>query len=168
MTAKTDPTRLGRWFDAYGASLVLYARQFVDASSAEDVVQDVFAKLAGQRQPIVEPKGWLFRAVRNAAISRLRRVGRRRTHERAGARRRGEMFESSVADLIDARSAELALESLPPEQREAVVLRIWADMTYKQIAEVTDRPVTTVYRQYRGALAAIRREMESSCKTKTT
>ena len=46
--APIDPATLGGWFDAYGAALVLYARQWLDRGAAEDVVQDVFVRLMAQ------------------------------------------------------------------------------------------------------------------------
>ncbi|HOD84078.1 MAG: ECF RNA polymerase sigma factor SigL [Planctomycetes bacterium ADurb.Bin126] len=158
---------LGRWYDELGSSLALYARQVGDAHEAEDVVQEVFLRLMAQRRPPRDVKAWLFRAVRNEAISRGRSRRRRELRERRQAAGRVELFEPRADDLIDARSAQAALERLDADQRELVVLRIWADMTLDQIARTTGLSVATVFRRYRAALAAIRKEMQPCTKTTT-
>ena len=71
------PHRLARWFDAYAARLVLYARQWLDHAGAEDVVQEVFLRLAGRPIDALDERALLFAAVRNAAIGEAR--GRRRS-----------------------------------------------------------------------------------------
>jgi len=60
-------------------------------------------------------------------------------------------MESEVAGQI-ARS----LERLPDEQREAVVLRIYAGLTFEQIAAVIHAPLSTVAARYRRALEKLR------------
>ncbi len=158
---------LVRWYDELGSALVLYARQVGDSHEAEDVVQEVFLRLMAQRSAPRDVKAWLFRAVRNEAISRGRLRRRRRLREQRQAAGRVEMFEPREDDLIDARAAQAALERLDTDQRELVVLRIWADMTLEQIARTTGLSVPTVFRRYRAALAAIRKEMQPCTKTPT-
>jgi RNA polymerase sigma-70 factor (ECF subfamily) len=68
--------------------------------------------------------------------------------------------------LIDAATAQQALESLAPEQREVIVMRIWARMNLTEIAEVTGLPVSTLFSRYRAGLSEIKRIMESSCQSK--
>ena len=58
---------LGRLFDRHAAVLELYARQFCDCP--EDVVQETLIELAGQPRSPDDPAAWLFRVVRNKAIS---------------------------------------------------------------------------------------------------
>lgn len=151
-------------FDAHGARLVLYARQWLDRSEAEDVVQDAFISLLTAHQQPEHAKAWLYKAVRNAAISAVRSGGRRRTRERFIALARGELFEHKVVDLIDAAAAEKALATLPHTQREIVVLRIWGQMTLSQVAETVGLAVSSVHDAYRSALSALRQAMEKPCR----
>ena len=160
--------QLSEWFDALAPALVLYARQWVDAAPAEDVVQDVFARLMCRREAPGSPKGWLFRCVRNAAISRLRSESRRRRHHERLAAGGAAMFRPDPAAAIDAAAAEEALNELPLELREVVVLRIWGQMKLREIAETTGRPVSTVMSRYQSALEKIRQRMVKPCKTKQT
>ena len=166
MNQSDSTKRLGRWFDAHAAGLVLYARQWLDPAAAEDVVQEVFLKLLAQPIEPRNEKAWLFTAVRNAAIGAQRSMHRRVHRERTSGGDRA-WFESRAEDLIDAAAAQVALSDLPADQREIVVLRIWGDLTLAEASEVLAEPVSTLFSRYKTGLAAIRRRMESSCKTNT-
>jgi RNA polymerase sigma-70 factor (ECF subfamily) len=161
-----EPSQLSRCFDAFGPALVLYARQWLTGASAEDVVQEVFVRLMSQRTAPLNLKAWLFRSVRNAAISELRAARRRASREGRRAGDRPTWFEPCPGDLIDASGTQAALESLPPEQREVIVLRIWCDMGFKEIAEIVALPVSTLFSRYKAGLGEIRRRLELSCTTK--
>jgi RNA polymerase sigma factor (sigma-70 family) len=166
--ASIDPGNLGEWYDAHAAALVLYARQLTPPGEAEDIVQDVFVRLMAQGRRPDHVRAWLFRSVRNEAISRLRSARRRRRRERSTAIGCREAFQSRPDELVDARRAEELLASLPRDLREAVVLRIWSGLRLREIAAVTTVSVPTVLRRYRAGLAALRKGMESSCRKKTT
>ena len=159
-----DPAELSQWFESYGAPLVLYARQWLRAGQAEDVVQDVFVRLITQPRPRISVRGWLFQSVRNAAISQLRGRRRRQKHQQRLAADLPRWFEARPDELVDAEAVQAALASLPPSQREIVVLRIWAGMTLQAAAELTGQPISTIFSRYRAALAAIRQRMETPCK----
>ena len=161
-----DPAQLATSFDAHAATLVLFARQWLVRSAAEDVVQDVFVNLLLQRRAPDNLKAWLFKAVRNAAISHARSATRPGNREKRHAVHRPDWFEPRPEDLIDAATAQQALESLAPEQREVIVMRIWARMSLAEIAEVTGLPVSTLFSRYRAGLSEIKRIMESSCQAK--
>jgi RNA polymerase sigma-70 factor (ECF subfamily) len=148
-------------------ALVLYARQLLDAAAADDAVQDALVALIGQRRPPENPAAWMYRAVRNAAIDQIRVTKRRRQREQAVAGQRRELFETQAEVMIDARMAEEWLNRLDPERREVVVLRIWADLGFAEIADVMQLGVSTVHDRYHAALRELRRALEQSCPTKT-
>ena len=77
------PELLGRLLDAHGAALTLYARQW--CGTPEDVVQEAFVQLARQSCLPDQAVAWLYRVVRNTAISAARSDSRRRRHEAAAA-----------------------------------------------------------------------------------
>jgi len=154
-------------FAAHAAALVLYARQRLDRAAAEDAVQEAFLRLMGQPKGPDNVQAWLFRTVRNVAIDQARSGARRGARELRIARGRPDWFDPRPHDLIDARAAQAALETLPIEQRVVVVMRLWGQMTLAQIAEVTGDAVSTVFTRYRAALDAVRRIMESTCSNKT-
>ena len=90
------PEFLGRLFDRHAAALELYARQLCDCS--EDVVQEALIELAGQARTPDDAVAWLYRVVRNKAISALRSARRRKRHETEAAGGRPAWFERSAAD----------------------------------------------------------------------
>jgi RNA polymerase sigma-70 factor (ECF subfamily) len=79
---------------------------------------------------------------------------------------RPDWFDPRPEDLIDAAEAQKALESLPGEQREVIVMRIWGQMTLSEINRVTGEAVSTLFSRYRTGLARIKQQMESSCHMK--
>ena len=160
-----DLTRLTRLVSERAAGLALYARQFLDAAdcsagTAEDVVQEALAALLAERRPPDDPVAWMFRAVRNAAIDHARSASRRRRREREVAAVRGEWFEKSLDTPLDAKAAEAALRDLEAEAREIVVLRIWGEQGFAQIARILGLGVSTVHERYTAALRQMRALLE--------
>jgi len=162
-----DPKQLARWFDAYSDRLVLYARHWLPDDLAQDAVQGAFARLMGQLREPRDVQAWLFRAVRNDAMTRRRRQERQSRHGRLILAEQPVWFESRPEDLIDARTAQEILMTLPPAQREVVLLRIWGQLSLKKIGRIVGSPLTTVHSRYKAALAAVKERMQQSCETMT-
>jgi RNA polymerase sigma factor (sigma-70 family) len=158
------PELLGRLVDEHAAALVLYARQW--CAAPEDVVQEAFIKLAGQRVPPVEVVPWLYRVVRNAALSNARAARRRNRHEAAAASRTPRWFISSEETGLDAETAAAALQALPVEQREVIVAHLWGGLTFEQIAAVAGCSSSTAHRRYAAGIDALRERLGVSCPNK--
>jgi RNA polymerase sigma-70 factor (ECF subfamily) len=63
----------------------------------------------------------------------------------------------------DRREAvEAAMRRLPEEQREVLVLKIWAELTFEQIAGELEISPNTAASRYRYALAALRKELTAA------
>ncbi|WP_083974255.1 sigma-70 family RNA polymerase sigma factor [Herbidospora daliensis] len=105
-----------------------------DQETAEDVVQDVFARLHGLARPGVVTLPYVRTCVLNGSRSVLRRRALipRRTD------RPGDVQSAETAVLIgESRQRMLAaLARLPRRQREALVLRYYLDLSDVEIAEV--------------------------------
>ncbi len=153
MSSKAGPELLGQLLDRYAAALVLFARQWCNAP--EDAVQEAFVQLARQPEIPRDPAAWLYRVVRNGAISAGRSEARRRKHESHAAEFRG-WFESQESEEFDANRAAAELAELPTEEREVIVAHIWGGLTFSQIAELVDSSASTVFRRYQSGLAALR------------
>ncbi len=150
-----------QWFEAHSRPLSLYARQWLDDHAACDIVQDAFAKLLAQRTRPENVRAWLFRTVRNAACNELRRRRTRTAHAPDIARRQPRWFQPRDGDRLDGELAQKTLAELALDDRELIVMRIWGEMTYEQIADVTGQSISTVHRKYAAALDALRRRMVS-------
>jgi RNA polymerase sigma-70 factor (ECF subfamily) len=160
--ANTVHQSIAAAFDSHGGALVLYARQWTNRGDAEDVVQRVFLKLiAGTRMP-VDFRPWLYRCVRNEAISAGRSATRRDHREQRN--RKTAMFMQTTDSALDAADAEHALQSLLPNLREVVTLRIWSALTFAEISAVTGTPLSTIHDQYKSALAELRKKLETPCR----
>jgi len=134
----------------------------VDRSTAEDVVQRVFVKLITDGRIPSEFRAWLFRCVRNEAISASRSARRRLLHHRSATP--PPLFVQHCSDLIDVDEAQQALTQLKPGPREVVTLRIWSGLSFAEISAVTGVPLSTVYDQYKSALAELKQKLETPCR----
>jgi RNA polymerase sigma-70 factor (ECF subfamily) len=158
------PELLGRLIDEHGSALVLFARQW--CAAPEDVVQEAFLKLVALPQPPANAAPWLYRVVRNAAISAGRAERRRRHHESAAAARAPIWFTGPEMTGVDAEAATAALEALPPEQREVIVAHLWGGLTFEQISEVVGGSSSTAHRWYVAGLSALRERLGVPCPNK--
>jgi RNA polymerase sigma-70 factor (ECF subfamily) len=167
--AAISQKQLAKWYEAYGTELMLYARQWSPDQQAEDTVQDAFIKLLKQRRCPDNVRAWLFRVVRNRSISIARRLQQRRKTGQKFLYREVMWFESRPEDLIDARLAQDILQTLPSNLCEIVLLRIWGQMSLKEIAQVMNKSIPWIHNEYKTALEMIRKNLEhSSCTTKRT
>ena len=162
------PEVLAELVDQYAAALVLYARQWCRAP--EDVAQEAFIKLARQTEPPMHPVAWLYRAVRNRAISEARAERRRQNHEGRVAARTSLWFTPPEDHAgLDAQAATDALTALPLDQREIIVAHLWGGLTFEQIADLTGGSAATCWRRYAAGVATLRHVMGAPCPTgKTT
>ena len=143
-------------YDRHGAVLLAYACSFVaDAGIAEDVVHQVFVKLLKGKTAVPDaPLGYLYRAVRNAALN-VRRNGRREAPLDA----ENTWFAHRGGDREAAIALQAALLELPEEQRAAVMMRVWSGMTFEEIAEASGVSLNTVASRYRYALGKLRERL---------
>jgi RNA polymerase sigma factor (sigma-70 family) len=149
------------------AGLRLFAQQWVDAATADDVVQEALVALFAEQPTPQKPIAWMYRVIRNASFNHHRASTRRWRREQVVAEARGDWFESRPDVAIDARAAEQALESLTNENRQLVVMRIWGELTFAEIASIMALSESTVHGRYKKVLGELRSVLEKSCPTKT-
>jgi RNA polymerase sigma-70 factor (ECF subfamily) len=160
------PEQLGRLLNEHAAALVLYARQWCDAP--EDVVQEAFVKLAAQRRPLDCVTAWLYRVVRNGALTAARAARRRRRHEAEAAGRTAAWFLPAEGARLDGATVAAALQGLPPDQREVVVAHLWGGLSFEEIGALTGTSSSTAHRRYLAALSALRERLRVPCRTNGT
>ncbi len=158
-----DPEAITRLWDEQCAALVLYARQWCE--TPEDVVQDAFLLLVRQVPAPANPFGWLYRVVRNRAINALRLSDRQARRDAAAGADRS-WFEPAEGGRLDADAATEALRGLPPDQREAIVARLWGGLSFDEIARAAGAPLSRAYRSYQQGLAALRERLGATCPDK--
>ena len=152
-----DADFLGQLLDRHGAALELYAAQWYELP--EDVVQEAFLELVRQSSVPERIVPWLYRVVRNRAISAARSQNRRKRREHHVQRSAAHWFESNADAELDAELVVETLEQLPAEEREVLVARIWGGLTFEQIAEVTAASSSTTHRRYEAGLKSLRERL---------
>ena len=129
-------------------------------AETKDILQEVFVRLAKSGGPdgdIASPRSWVFRLAHRVAIDRHRREETRDRYENLAGRELASAVPAP-AGALEADAAWLqatlraALDSLPPEQKAVVLLKIWEELTFAEIAGVLDIPANTAASRYRYAL----------------
>jgi RNA polymerase sigma-70 factor, ECF subfamily len=133
-------------------------------ADADDVLQETFVRLARMTKSLAAVDNlvaYVFATARNEAI-RLAQRQVREDHVRAGAELVARFCEVPVEDPEALETAEwvaAALARLSDELREIVELKIYAELTFREISEVTGLPQGTVATRYRSALEKMRNQM---------
>lgn len=131
----------------YETPLLRYAARLANnAAFAEDIVQNAFVKLArswkGSFSDSPELSAWLYRTVHNEAVDLIRAEERRqRLHREHGAEALAQPDEDAGVPGAgepgdEALAAARALEALSPRERQAVVLKVYEEKSYREIAEI--------------------------------
>lgn len=108
--------------------------------TAEDIVSDAFLKAFNRISTYDPAKGsfssWLYRIARNSVIDHYRANEEVSNIEDI----LGLGFDERLAEKLDAKESfnkiSAYLETLSPKQREIIILRVWEELPYKEIAEV--------------------------------
>jgi RNA polymerase sigma-70 factor (ECF subfamily) len=160
-----------QWFATHGGRLFLFARQQTRTESdAEDVLQDAMVRLwksgmvdhaeDGTSTPCLAAA---FTQIRRAAIDLARKNMRRANREDRALELEGMSdvvwFDSTLEQDERAAQIETALKTLPDYYKEVVLLKIWGELTFEQIAETLDIPMNTAASRYRYALEKLRRTL---------
>jgi RNA polymerase sigma-70 factor (ECF subfamily) len=157
------------WIETHGPRLLLCARQWTRSlADAEDVLQEAFVRYwRHQRHLPGDPQALIITSIRRAALDLARREDRRLARELRsdGGREDHETFFEKLPGEGDERRQEIeaALQRLPEEQREVLVLKIWRECTFEQIGEILAIPPNTAASRYRYALSALRKQLEPLC-----
>jgi RNA polymerase sigma-70 factor (ECF subfamily) len=147
-------------FAQLAPGLLLFARQWArSAADAEDIVQEAFVRFWRKEHDITN-RGLLYATVRSIALDFLRRDSRRARRESTAV---SEM-DQTVQPLFDTedesqRALVAALDLLPREQREVLVMKIWNELTFAEIASALEISQNTAASRYRYALAALKKNL---------
>ena len=145
-------------FSELGPGLLLFARQWVHSvADAEDIVQEAFVRFWRRNQSI-ENRGLLYAMVRSIALDLIRRDSRRARREAAVVSETEQSVEPQFQLEDESQQAlALALDRLPTDQREVLVMKIWNELTFAEIAEALGISQNTAASRYRYGLAGLRK-----------
>ena len=140
----------------YGHGLFAYARSLTGRrETAEDIVQESFLRLLESGSPLAKssPSSYLYGVVRNLAMESSRQAALHRRHQPDVARDLTARASKGLDDERTRMSVALAeLESLPVDQREVVVLKVFGGLTFEEIGDILQVPAATGASRYRYAL----------------
>jgi len=155
-----DGEALCRIYRKYGDDLLtMAARTLRDVAAAEDILHDVFlafAKGIERFELTGSLRGYLARCVVNAARNRAHcRASRVESlpDEVASLQRRPDQIV--IADEQMRRVSE-AMDELPAEQKQVVLLHVYGGLKFREIAEMHEISVNTVLGRYRYAMGKLR------------
>jgi RNA polymerase sigma-70 factor (ECF subfamily) len=124
-----------------------------ERSTAEELAQEAMARIYARWFVLREPQPYAFRIVTNLARDRWRHG----KHERAA------LHDLLAADAPPAdRSVLDAVERLPEQLRDVVLLHYYADLPVAEVARAIRRPVGTVKRRLHEARAHLATALEES------
>ncbi len=163
--ARGEPEAFAELYDACADRIYRYlVVRLGSRADAEDVLQETFVRLARTRQKLARVENlvaYAFTMARNEAMRLLDRQAR--DGRLAAALATAALFsEAPGGDLQEIENAEWAaacLARLSDDLREIVELKIYAELTFREISEVTGLPQGTVATRYRAALDRMRRQL---------
>jgi RNA polymerase sigma-70 factor (ECF subfamily) len=133
-----------------------------NAADAEDAFQETFVRVVRKRASYSGRgtwKSWLYAIALNVGRSGLRRAARKRIAVPLEKEPVSPPPSDEVEREDERRRVASAVRKLPQPQREVVVLKVYEDMSFPEIAATLERPVGTVKSQMRYALQRLRNEL---------
>ena len=137
----------------HGRLIGLLSLQVGDRGVAEELAQDVLAKVCQHWPSLEDPRAWMNRVAINHANSWLRR---RAAERRATARRKGQQVDEPAPDQADAIAVRTAVAALPHRQRTALVYRYYAGFSVDEAATAMSCAPGTVRALTHQAITALR------------
>jgi RNA polymerase sigma-70 factor (ECF subfamily) len=161
-----EPWACRRLYDDYAGRVLGYLRA-QGAPEPEDLTSEVFLRVFDRLPQFSgdEPhfRSWLFTIAHRILIDDARRRQRRPRTTTLGIdverRAAGDVEHEALAN-VGADWADELLASLPPDQRAVVALRVTADLSLEQVADILDKRVGAVKSLQHRALESLRRRCE--------
>ena len=149
-----------------GSVFALARRLLVDATLAEEIVQEVFLRIWNQPEKFDPERGslrsYLLAQCHGRSVDLLRSETSRRLREERDARRTAEKgydLEHEVVDLSVAERVKEALATLPEMERQAIALAYFGGHTYREVADILEQPEGTVKSRIRAGLKRLRTDL---------
>jgi RNA polymerase sigma-70 factor, ECF subfamily len=152
-----------------GAVFGLSRRLLIEASLAEEVVQEVFLRLWNTPEKFDPGRGslrsYLLAQCHGRSVDLLRSESSRRRREQNDLRHAAEAgydVEHEVWDLTIAAQVHEVIEKLPTNERKAIELAYLGGHTYREVAVLLAEPEGTVKSRIRAGLKRMRQELVDS------
>jgi len=163
-----DEAAFAELVERYSPRLRYFLRKLLASTDgADDALQDVWLDVFRHLPRLADPQAlvaWLYRIARDRAFGRLRKT---RIVEPIDESQIIDAATADEAEFVpeDAARIHAALDQIPAEQREVLVLRFLEDMSYDQIARVVGCQLGTVRSRIHYGKQALRRVLEKDQRT---
>lgn len=157
----SDPTaNWPAWLADHSPKLLLFARtQTRSEADAEDVLQDAIVEASRKSHGALPDLPLVYVTLRRRAVDLARRTDRRTAREEASTEGTAMCwFDDHIEKQETARAIDQAMKRMSEKFREVVILKIWSDLTFAQIAETLNIPLNTAASRYRYGLESLRRD----------
>ena len=148
------------FFDRHRPALAAYAHALAPTpADAADLIQDVLLSMLRTERSPESALAYVLGAMRHRAIDHARRAGR-------AAEAMPRFSPSRALGAARPEDAEAtgrlcrALDEIPTDHAEVVILRLRSGLTFEEIAAVLERPTGTVSSQYSRAIKALRETIQ--------
>lgn len=146
------------------AVLRMSLRFVKDLDVAEDIVQETFIK-AYEKLNLFEGrssfKSWVFQIAINTAKNKLRERKRISVDIDNVQLAVGAIAETGLVYSALSKEIQVEIDKLPSKQRTALVLRVYEDLSFKEIAEIMECPYDTAKANYRHALLKLKETLQT-------
>ena len=148
------------WLDDHASRFLLFARQKARSEAdAQDLVQEAVLEAAqhsGNGMP--PPLPAVYATIHRRAIDWARAEDRRQGRELAAHDDAPQAwFDTTIEERERAHCVQNAMSRLPEIYREVVTLKIWAGLTFAEIADALCIPTNTAASRYRYGLEQLRK-----------
>lgn len=167
MTAGKSPA-LGEFYDKWSGRVYAVAVSIVrEPADAEEVVEETFLQAWNQAARFDASRGrvasWVLNIARSRALDRLKAMKRRRevSDESIDVVEYADTADAAGEMILAERSeaVRIALEKLPPAQREAMEMAYYGGLSQTEIAESTGQALGTVKTRMRLAMQKLRDQL---------
>lgn len=154
----------GALYDAYVKKIYnfIYFRTH-HKETAEDLTSQVFFKALEKIRQFNLERGsfssWIYRIARNAVIDQYRTKKDDTAFEDALEVKSSENIENEIDNKNTLREIEKYLHTLKPEQREIIIMRVWDELTYQEISEITEKSEGSLKMMFSRTIAELRKEL---------
>lgn len=126
---------------------------------AEDITSEFFIKMysiSASYRPGNGHKRWMVTIAKNMAVDRVRKLGREALVDEI-PESPDNSRESHEDEIVNRMTVQQAVKILKPDEREVLDLKTVGGFTFKEISEMTGRPMGTVTWLYSEAIKKLRR-----------
>jgi len=162
-----DEAAFSELYQTYFSSLYHYGyRLYPDDTFVEDCLHDFFLYLHSKRSnlsPVISLQAYLFRSFRRTVLRKVDKMRKEMAHHQAYLTEEEDIDLSFESLLMEQERSSMArrllkghLDSLAPRQKEIIYLKFFDNLSYQEIAQITDLSYQTVVNHLNKALAKLR------------